>query len=191
MNKTESQDLDTTPALVPLEARLPTEAPTSVNVGQKPQGNPDSNDQEPSLDPEHEKEDESKPFTDLGLSTISNSSDQEEDESPRKTRDILQVNEKASGKKTSDQANNCSDKYTPNDEDAAPGTSSHYKGRKSPDSYVTISILRGIMLGILSCIGLLVFLNTLVPTIVCQESWARPLNSQSSEEHSTKNHNGD
>ena len=136
-----------------------------MNTGKEPQSNPDPNNQEPSLDPEHEKEDESKPFTDPGLSTISNSSDQEEDESLRKTRDILQVNEKASGKKTSDQANNCSDKYTPNDEDAAPGTASHYKGRKSPDGYVTTPILRSIMLGILSCIGLLVFLNTLVPTM--------------------------
>ena len=62
MNKTEDQNLDTTPALVPLEASLPTETPTSMDVGQKPQSNPDPNDQEPSLDPEHEKEDESKPF---------------------------------------------------------------------------------------------------------------------------------
>ena len=113
-----------------------------MNVGEEPQSNPHPNNQEPSLDPEHEKEDKSRPFTDLGPSTISSSSDQGEDESPRTTRDVLQ--------------------------DAAPGSTSHHKGRKSPDGYVTTPILRSIMLGILSCMALLVFLNTLVPIMVCQ-----------------------
>ena len=142
MNKTESQDLDTTPILIPLEANLPTEAPTSVNGGQKPQSNPDSDDQEPLLELEHEEEDESRPFTDLGPFTISSSSDQGEDESPRTTRDVLQV--------------------------AAPGSTSHQEGRKLPDKYVTIPILRNITLGIFSCMTLLVLLNTLVSIMVCQ-----------------------
>ena len=46
MNKTESQDLDTTPILIPLEASLPTEVPTSMNDKQEPQSNPDSDDGE-------------------------------------------------------------------------------------------------------------------------------------------------
>ena len=51
---------------------------------------------------------------------------------------------------------------------AAPNTVSQNERRKSPDSYVTTSILRSIMLGILSCIGLLIFLSTLAPAIACQ-----------------------
>ena len=94
------------------------------------------------MEPEHEEEDKSRAFTDLGPFTISSSSDQGEDESPRTAGDVLQV--------------------------AAPGSTSHHEGSKSPDRYVTNLTLRNITLGIFSCMTLLVLLHTLAPTMVCQ-----------------------
>ena len=107
------------------------------------------------------------------------------------TRDTInEKHERTSRKETSDQANIRPDEHTPNNENdehhgtnitgpkvfksyykvltAAPDTVSRYKRCKSPDSYVTTSILRSIMLGILSCMGLLIFLSTLAPAIACQ-----------------------
>ena len=142
MNKTESQDLDSTPILIPLEANLPIEVPTSMNDEQEPQSNPDSDDQDPLLEPENEEEDESRPPTDLGPTTISSSPDQGRDKSPSTPGNVLQ--------------------------DAAPGSTSHQEGSKSHDRYTTNPTLRNITLGIFSCMTLLVLLNTLVPTMVCQ-----------------------
>ena len=93
MNKTESQNQDTTPTLIPLEANLPTEIPTPTN-----------DDQDPLSEPEHEEEDESRPSTDLGPTTISSSPDQGRDKSPSTSGNVLQ--------------------------DAAPGSTSHHEGSK-------------------------------------------------------------
>ena len=142
MNKTESQNQDTTPILIPLEANLPTEVPTSTNDEQEPQSNPDSDDQDPLSEPEHEEEDESRPSTDLGPTTISSSLDQGRDKSPSTSGNFLQ--------------------------DAAPGSTSHQEGSKSPDRYTTNPTLRNITLGIFSCMTLMMLLHILAPTTACQ-----------------------